>query len=92
MTFILSLRDSSPTGISLKKQPWTHECVEAVMNVFETEVNGENNIISGKEINDLIFNTPCLKTRTAAQIRAWIHNKRKSILNDSCNRSPKEEI
>lgn len=67
----------------MKKQPWTNECIEAVLNVFEKEINSEKSTISGKKIIDLICSTPCLKTRTPAQIRTWIHNKRKTILNDS---------
>lgn len=62
-----------------RKVPWSRECIEAVLKNFGDEIHRNVNTVSGEKIRDLINKTPCMKSKTTAQVRSWIHNRRKTI-------------
>jgi len=47
------------------------------MSAFATYIDSTK-LPSLQEINNVIQNSPCLKNRTAPQIKTWLHNQRKS--------------
>jgi len=60
-----------------KRIRWNEEEKNAVMSAFGTYINSTK-LPSLQEIHKLIQNSPCLKSRTAPQIKTWLHNQRKS--------------
>ncbi|KAL6258235.1 hypothetical protein P5V15_010165 [Pogonomyrmex californicus] len=63
----------SPT----KRIRWNEEEKNTVLSAFTTYFDNEK-LPSLKEINNIIQNSPCLKSRTAPQIKTWLYNQRKS--------------
>ncbi|KAL6255561.1 hypothetical protein P5V15_013906 [Pogonomyrmex californicus] len=63
----------SPT----KRIRWNEEEKNTVLSAFTTYFDNEK-LPSLKEINNVIQNSPCLKSRTAPQIKTWLYNQRKS--------------
>ncbi|KAL6253534.1 hypothetical protein P5V15_015382 [Pogonomyrmex californicus] len=67
---------SSPYGPT-KRIRWNEEEKNTVLSAFTTYFDNEK-LPSLKEINNVIQNSPCLKSRTAPQIKTWLYNQRKS--------------
>ncbi|XP_036150106.1 uncharacterized protein LOC118648017 isoform X2 [Monomorium pharaonis] len=69
-------RSTSPYGPT-KRIRWNEEEKNAVTSAFGTYIDSTK-LPSLQEINKVIENSPCLKSRTAPQIKTWLHNQRKS--------------
>ncbi|KAL6256744.1 hypothetical protein P5V15_011678 [Pogonomyrmex californicus] len=67
---------TSPYGPT-KRIRWNEEEKNTVLSAFTTYFDNEK-LPSLKEINNVIQNSPCLKSRTAPQIKTWLYNQRKS--------------
>lgn len=66
---------ASPYGPT-KRIRWNEEEKDAVMSAFGTCIDSTK-LPSLQEINKVIQSSPCLKNRTAPQIKTWLHNQRK---------------
>lgn len=68
------ISDKSTAGSRI---PWNPDSCAAVMNAFGKKLLSDSVFPTGKEIQHLINKTPCLKNRSVAQVRTWMHNKKK---------------
>jgi len=64
--------------VSVKRTIWTQEEKEVVLKAFRKQLQ-TNTLITGKEMQNLISNTPCLAKRTVPQMRVWLHTQKKKL-------------
>lgn len=64
----------------VKRATWTQEEKNVVLETFKKQLQTDT-VITGKEMHNLISNTPCLTKRTVPQMRVWLHTQKKKLNN-----------